>query len=155
MGTDRPSQGSPEAIVEGALRSSAQAKVAPPEYRSGLLSQCSGDAWIGRVERDYRQWYASPMLDDMITGIHNIVGASEAGAYPIATSVDGMSIDVPSALVNGDEATVERATISYVIHNAPGIYQLDVPYSAMCVDTLRLTPDGWRVTQASCSDSGG
>lgn len=107
------------------------------------------------MENDYRQWYASPMLDDMISGIHNIVGASETGPYPIAGSVDGMSIDVPSALVNGDEATVERATISYVIHNAPGIYQLDVPYSAECYYTLHRTPDGWRVTQASCSDSGG
>src|SRR5450756_2983354 len=58
MATARPSQSSPEAIVEGALRSSAQALVAPPEYRSGLLSQSLGDAWVARVERDYRQWYA-------------------------------------------------------------------------------------------------
>lgn len=155
MATTRPSQASPEAIVEGALRSSAQALVAPPEYRSGLLSQSLGDAWVARVERDYRQWYASPKLDDMITGIHNIVGTSEVGPYPIATAVDGTSIDVPSASVNGDEATVEMATISYVIHRVPGIWQLDVPYSMMCYDTLHRTPDGWRVTDASCTDSGG
>jgi hypothetical protein len=108
------------------------------------------------VESDYRQWYASPKLDDMITGIHNIVGASEAGAYPIATSVDGMSIGVPTASVHGDEATVEQATISYVIHRAPGPWtQPDVPYSAMCYDTLHRTPAGWRVTDASCTYSGG
>lgn len=147
---------SPEAVVEGALRSSAQALVAPTGYRPGLLSQSFGDAWVARVENDYRQWYASPKLDDMITGIHNVVGASQAGGYPIATSVDGMSIDVPSASVNGDEATVERATISYVIHYAPGPWtQLDVPYSMMCYYTLHRTPDGWRVTDASCTDSGG
>jgi hypothetical protein len=155
MATPRPSQSSPEAIVEGALRSSTRTLVAPPEYRSGLLSQSLGDAWVARVERDYRQWYASPKVDDMITGVHNIVGASEAGPYPIVTAVDGTSIDVPSASVNGDEATVEKATISYVIHRVPGIWQLDVPYSMMCYYTLHRTPDGWRVTDASCTDSGG
>jgi hypothetical protein len=92
----------------------------------------------------------------MNTGIHNVVGASEAGAYPIATSVDGTSIDVPSASVNGDEATVEKATISYVIHYAPGAgAQLGVPYSMMCYYTLHLRPYGWRVTDGSCTDSGG
>ena len=156
IATARPSESSPEAIVEDALRSSAQALIAPPEYRSGLLSHSLGDAWVARVESDYRQWYASPKLDDMITGIHNIVGASEAGAYPIATSVDGMSIRVPTASVHGDEATVEQATISYVIHRAPGPWtQPDVPYSAMCYDTLHRTPAGWRVTDASCTYSGG
>jgi len=160
--------GTPEAIVEGALRSTARALVAPPEYRSGVLSQSLGDAWVARVEGDYRQWYASPMLDQKLTGIHNIVSASEAGTYPIATSVDGTSIDVPSASVNGDEATVEKATISYVIHYAPGAgavagagaapgagAQLGVPYSMMCFYTLHLRPYGWRVTDGSCTDSGG
>jgi hypothetical protein len=154
--TARPSESSPEAIVDGTLRSSAQARVVPPEYRSGLLSQSLGDAWVARVEKDYRRWYAPPKLDDMITGIHNVAGASEAGGYPIVTSADGMSIDVPSASVNGDEATVDDATISYVMHYAPGAWaQLDVPYSMMCYYTLHRTPDGWRVTDAACSDSGG
>jgi hypothetical protein len=156
MVTARASQSSPEAIVEGSLRSSAQALVAPPEYRSGLLSHSLGDAWVARVESDYRQWYASPKLDDMITGIHNIVGASEAEPGPIATSVDGTWIDVPPTSVNGDEATVDDARISYVIHYAPGTWtQLDVPYAMMCYYTLHRTPDGWRVTDASCTDSGG
>jgi hypothetical protein len=66
-----------------------------------------------------------------------------------------MSIDVPSASVTSDEATVDDATISYVIHRAPGIWQLDVPYSAICYYTLHRTVSGWRVTDGGCTDSGG
>jgi hypothetical protein len=114
-----------------------------------------GDAWIARVETDYRRWYASPMLDEKLAGIYNVVGASEAGGYPIVTSVDGVSIDVPAATVTGDEATVDRTTISYVRRQAPRIWPVDEPYSAMCYDTLHRTAGGWRVTDEACSDSGG
>ena len=148
--------GTPEAIVEGALRSTARAFVAPSEYRSGLLTQPLADAWIARVESDDRQWYASPQLDDMITAVHHVVGGMETQPGPILASVDGMSIDVPSAIVSGDDAKVDDATISYVKHYAPGSWdQPDVPYSAMCYYTLHRTADGWRVTDASCTDSGG
>jgi hypothetical protein len=42
------------------------------------------------------------------------------------------------------------------MHYASGAWaQLDVPYSMMCNYTLHRTPDGWRVTDAACSDSGG
>lgn len=148
--------GSPEAIVDGALRSSAQSVVAPPEYRKGVIAQSLADAWIQRVESDYRQWYASPMLDQEITGIHNVVAALVAQPGPIATSVDVSSIDVPSASVNGDEATFEDATIEYVTHYASGTWtQLDVPGVTMCIYTLHRTESGWRVTDGSCNVSGG
>ena len=151
----RPSD-TPEAVVEGALRSSARVVVAPAEYRSGLLPQSLADPWIARVEGEYRRWYASPKLDDMITGIHNVVGAALTEPGPIATSVDVTAIDVPSASVNGDEATVENATMSYIVHYAPGTWtDLEVPHSMECWYTLHRTADGWRVTDGPCNVSGG
>jgi hypothetical protein len=147
---------SPEAVAEGALRSSAGAIVAPLAYRSGLIPKPLADAWIERVESDYGQWYGSPMLDSMVTGIHNVVGALATQPGPIAASVDISSMAIPPASVNGDEATVPEAMIAYVTHYVPGSWgQTDVPGSTMCTYTLHRTKDGWRVTDGSCNVSGG
>ena len=130
--------------------------VAPAEYRSGLLPHSLADPWIARVESDYRRWYASPKLDHMVTGIHNVVDAALAEPGPIATSVDVTGISVPSASVNGDEATVENATMSYIVHYVPGTWNdSDVPHSMMCTYALHRTSDGWRVTDGYCNVSGG
>jgi hypothetical protein len=148
--------GSPEAITEGALRSSVQELVAPAAYRTGLLDPATGEAWLRRAASDYAQWYASPVLDQILTGIHNVVVAHEAQPGPIASSVEVTAIDVPSASVSGDEASVEYATIRYVTHYAPGTWtQEAVSGVTMCNFTLHRASSGWRVVDESCNVSGG
>jgi hypothetical protein len=154
-GCGQHAPGSPEAIVEGALRSNLEALVAPPAYRSGLLTPELADSWVARAESEYRAWYASPTIDRMITGIHNVTGALMAQPGPIETSVDITMVDVPSATVDGDEATVDYATMSAVKHFAPEAgADADVVYGAMLSCKLHLTENGWRVTDASWTDSG-
>jgi hypothetical protein len=56
-GCSAPAPDSPEAVVDGALRSSVEAVTAPAEYRSGPLPSAIATAWIARAEADYRRWY--------------------------------------------------------------------------------------------------
>jgi hypothetical protein len=147
---------SPETVAEGALRSRAEAEVAPPDYRCGKITDSQAAAWFDRVEREYRRWYASPMLDRMLAGLEMVVNSHRQDGVPIVASVDITSVHVPFASITGDVATVEEASISYVYHFVAETWSpTDVPGSTGCWYTLHRAAAGWRVVDASCNVSGG
>lgn len=155
-GCSAPAPDSPEAVVEGALRSSVEAVTAPREYRSGPLPSAIATAWIARAEADYGRWYRGPVLDQHLLGLHNVVSALMASPGPIPTSVDVQRIETGPVVVNGDTAHVQQASIWYVTHYAPGTWsEADVSGVTMCRYDLRLTAGVWRIETDTCNVSGG
>ena len=142
--------------MEGGLRSSVEALVAPPEYRSGPLPSAIATVWIARAEADYRRWYRGPVLDQHLLGLRNVVAALLASPGPIATSVDVQRVETGQVVVNGDTAHVQQASIWYATHYVPGtLSEADVSGVTMCDYDLRLTAGAWRIETEACNVSGG
>ncbi len=156
LGCAGPSPQSPDSIVQGALRSSVEYVVAPAAYRSGLLPAALATEWIARAESDYGQWYRGPALNQHLLGLRNVVGALTTQAGPIATSVEVKRIEADPAVVDGDYARVDQASIWYVTHYAAGTWNpADVPGVTMCHFGLRRASGEWRVEDEGCNVSGG
>ena len=155
-GCSAPAPDSPEAVAEGALRSSVEAVTAPAEYRSGPLPSAIATAWIARAEADYGRWYRGPVLDQHLLGLRNVVSALMVSPGPIPTSVDVQRIETGPVVVTGATAHVRQASIWYVTHCAPGTWsEADVSGVTMCEYDLRLAAGSWRIETEACNVSGG
>lgn len=71
------------------------------------------------------------------------------------TSLDIQSIDVPKAVVDGNQATIDGASMEYTTHFAPNTFaELKVAGTVMCRFDLHLDDAEWRVFGGACNEGG-
>jgi hypothetical protein len=146
----------PAAIVDGALRASVTYMVAPDGYRAGLLPAPQAAEWIARASADYQRWYVGSLLDQSLVGLRNVVTSLTTTPGPIVTGVDIERVEIDPIVMDGGVAHVDRASIWYVTHFAPGTWNVaEVSGVTMCNFDLRQVQGDWRVDGGSCNVSGG
>lgn len=142
--------------VEGALRASVLADVAPAAYQAGVLAPDLAADWIARGDAEFSRWFAGTALEQHRLGLRNVVESKAQVAGAITASVEVQRIEMGSTTLEGDRARVADAAILYVTHFVPGTWEpVSVPGVTMCIYDLERINGHWRVTDEACNVSGG